>query len=167
MFAVPVTNKSPHCREVVPKSYVPSLKGTKLLSNLPVAVITSEVALPRFTSALALRVLLSVTGLANSAEPLKSAVPLNVERPDTAIDAILTSVKLRLDGKVATPTTLILSTVKETAVVSEAAPASADLSRSWKVCVPAPADDKLIEVPLAALAAVVARENVLALCLIM
>ena len=38
-----------HCNDEVPKSLASSVDGTKSLSNLPVAVIVSEVALPRST----------------------------------------------------------------------------------------------------------------------
>ena len=43
-------NKSFHSNVDVPRSLAPSVEGTKSLSNLPVAVIVSDVALPRLTS---------------------------------------------------------------------------------------------------------------------
>ena len=50
MFAVPSMNKSFHSNPEAPKSLALSVLGTKSLSNLPVAVIVSEVALPRLVS---------------------------------------------------------------------------------------------------------------------
>ena len=50
IFAVPSINKSFHSNPEAPKSLAPSVEGTKSLSNLPVAVIVSPVALPRFIS---------------------------------------------------------------------------------------------------------------------
>ena len=48
-------NRFCHSSEDDPKSLLPSVLGTKLLSNLPVAVIVSLVALPRSTLPLATR----------------------------------------------------------------------------------------------------------------
>jgi hypothetical protein len=50
MCAVPSMNKSLNSNEDAPKSLAPSVLGTKSLSNLPVAVIVSLVALPRLIS---------------------------------------------------------------------------------------------------------------------
>ena len=43
-------NKSLNSNPDAPKSLAPSVEGTMSLSNLPVAVIVSPVALPRLTS---------------------------------------------------------------------------------------------------------------------
>ena len=56
IFAVPSTYKSFHSNPLAPKSLAPSVEGTKSLSNLPVAVIVSDVALPKSTSPFAVRV---------------------------------------------------------------------------------------------------------------
>ena len=56
IWAVPSMNKSLNSNEDAPKSLAPSVEGTKSLSNLPVAVIVSEVALPRFSSPFAFNV---------------------------------------------------------------------------------------------------------------
>ena len=78
-------NKSFHSNVDVPRSLALSVLGTKSLSNRPVAVIVSEVALPRLTSPLALNVALSVTGCENSEEAFISNAPLNVDKPATLI----------------------------------------------------------------------------------
>ena len=51
--AVPSINKSCHSLSDDPKSLAPSVDGIKSLSNLPVAVIVSDVALPKSTLPLA------------------------------------------------------------------------------------------------------------------
>ena len=53
-------NKSLNSKPDAPKSLAPSVEGTISLSNLPVAVIVSEVALPRLTSPLKLATSASV-----------------------------------------------------------------------------------------------------------
>ena len=50
IFAVPSIYKSLNSNPDAPKSLALSVDGTISLSNLPVAVIVSEVALPRLTS---------------------------------------------------------------------------------------------------------------------
>ena len=59
IWAVPSMNKSLNSNEDAPKSLAPSVEGTKSLSNLPVAVIVSDVASPKST--LPLTVKLPVT----------------------------------------------------------------------------------------------------------
>ena len=49
IFAVPSMNRSCHSFVDDPRSLAPSVDGSKSLSNLPVAVIVSDVALPRST----------------------------------------------------------------------------------------------------------------------
>ena len=77
MFAVPSINRSCHSNALVPKSLVPSVEGTRSLLNLPVAVIVSEVALPRSTSPL--RTVFPETSIL----ALISRLPANVETPET------------------------------------------------------------------------------------
>ena len=79
IFAVPSRCRSIHSKDDVPKSLAPSEDGTKSLSNLPVAVIVSLVALPRSTSPL--RTVLPAT----STFPSASIAPMNVETPETLI----------------------------------------------------------------------------------
>ena len=85
MFAVPSMNKSFHSNPEAPKSLALSVLGTKSLSNLPVAVIVSEVALPRLTLPFALSVPLNVAGCENSEVAFISNAPLNVDKPETLI----------------------------------------------------------------------------------
>ena len=73
-------NKSLNSKPDAPKSLAPSVEGTKSLSNLPVAVIVSEVALPRSTS------------------------PLRTVAPETSILALIS----RLPWKVDIPVTFNL-----------------------------------------------------------
>ena len=70
-------NKSLNSNEDAPKSLAPSVEGTKSLSNLPVAVIVSEVASPKST--LPLRTVFPET----STFALISTSPLNVDIPVT------------------------------------------------------------------------------------
>ena len=63
-----------HCNEVVPKSLVLVVEGTKSLSNLPVAVIVSEFTLPKSTSPFAFSVLVTVKN-----EPFTVKLPVIVE----------------------------------------------------------------------------------------
>ena len=53
MYAIPSMYKSLYSSADVPKSIAPSVAGTRAASNLPVGVIVSDVALPKFTSPLA------------------------------------------------------------------------------------------------------------------
>ena len=85
MFAVPSKCKSLHWSDEVPRFLVSSADGTKSLSNLPVAVIVSEVALPRLTLPFALSVPLNVAGCENSEVAFISNAPLNVDKPETLI----------------------------------------------------------------------------------
>ena len=125
---------------------------------------------PRFTLPFALNVLLKVTGWFAVRLPFRVNVPLKVDGSLKVAEPIFTLVNVTCCGKVAIPITLSWSTVNATPLGRAAAVASEDLSRSLNVWVPAPELVKSIKVGLpppwgVALAAVVARENVLSLCL--
>ena len=64
-YAVPSIYKSCHLSDEVPKSWVSSADGTNALSNLPVAVIVSLVALPRSVFPLTVKFPETVTLLGN------------------------------------------------------------------------------------------------------
>ena len=98
ILAVPSMNRSCHSLSDVPRSLVPSSAGTRSLSKRPVAVIVSDVALPRSTSPLAVSVPDAVTlPVTFRSEPLNvrlplssiaPAVPASTTRPDVRSDTV-------------------------------------------------------------------------------
>ena len=101
MLAVPSRYKSFHSNPDAPKSLALSVLGTKSLSNLAVAVIVSEVALPRSTLPL------------NVALVVASVVPSNVREalssnsPDVPAITTLLSVRSPTDIVPTTPVSIL------------------------------------------------------------
>ena len=112
IFAVPSIYKSLNSNPDAPKSLALSVEGTISLSNLPVAVMVSEVALPKSTSPF------NTVLPATSTLPLASIAPVNVDPADTVRLVIPALVRVVTPTDLKSLTLLIPNTSNPVVVVT-------------------------------------------------